>query len=397
MNTPRRSCEVCAMSRLFIANCRLFDSPQRPVSISVRDGLIEGIGDLLPPPHVEVLEAGGRIVAPGFIDLHVQGAGGGDVLDGTVEALQAISRTCARFGVTGFLATTVFRPGGDNRHLEVAARCVGEDLGGARLLGIHIEGPFISPKKRGMILPDCICPPSERVLDEITSLTGGSLRMMTIAPELEGSLRIVERLVEGGVVASLGHTNASYEEALEGIRAGISHVTHLFNAMTPFHHREPGALLAVLESEGVTAQIITDGVHIHPRVIKWAFKLLGEGRCIPITDGMRAMGLPEGRYIYSGLEYEVRDGVARYVADGTLIGTALGLNEMVRRLMDFTGCGLEAAIKTATENPARVLGLEGKLGRIGVGAHADLVILEEDLSVWATVVGGKVVFRAEGG
>ena len=379
---------------LIVRNCRLFNSSEDElVSISIRDGVISRIGE--PDPEVRSvrsLDAEGRVVAPGFIDVHIQGAGGGDVLDGSLEALRAISRTCARFGTTSFLATTVFRPKGDNRHISVAAENVGRDLGGANLLGIHLEGPFISPEKRGMIQPNCICPPSKEVLKEISELTGGTLRIMTIAPELKGSLGIIEELRDSGIVPSLGHTSASYEETLEGIRAGISHVTHLFNAMASLHHRNPGPLLAVFESEDLDVQIITDGVHLHPRVLRWAFNLIGPRRSITITDGMQSMGLPDGRYIYNGINYESRDGAARY-ADGTLIGTSLGLSQMIERLMKFTDCPLDVAIRTVTENPARAIGMEDRKGSIEVGKDGDLVILDFDLSIWATIVGGKVVYR----
>ncbi|MCD6506010.1 N-acetylglucosamine-6-phosphate deacetylase [Candidatus Poribacteria bacterium] len=381
---------------LIVRNCRLFNSSgDELVSISIRDGVIIRIGE--PDPEVSSvrsLDAEGRVVAPGFIDVHIQGAGGGDVLDGSPEALQAISRTCARFGTTSFLATTVFRPKGDNRHIGVAAENVGRDLGGADLLGIHLEGPFISPEKRGMIRPDCICSPSKEILGEILELTGGTLRIMTIAPELKGSLGIIEELRDRGIVPSLGHTSASYEETLEGIKAGISHVTHLFNAMASFHHRNPGPLLAIFESEDLDVQIITDGVHLHPKVLRWAFNLIGPRRSITITDGMQAMGLPEGRYIYNGIEYESRDGTARY-ADGTLIGTSMGLNRMIERLMEFTGCPLDVAIRTVTENPARAIGMEDRKGSIEVGKDGDLVILDPDLSIWATIVGGRIVYRKE--
>ncbi len=379
---------------LIVRNCRLFNSSEDElVSISIRDGVISRIGE--PDPEVRSvrsLDAEGRVVAPGFIDVHIQGAGGGDVLDGSLEALRAISRTCARFGTTSFLATTVFRPKGDNRHISVAAENVGRDLGGANLLGIHLEGPFISPEKRGMIQPNCICPPSKEVLKEISELTGGTLRIMTIAPELKGSLGIIEELRDSGIVPSLGHTSASYEETLEGIRAGISHVTHLFNAMASLHHRNPGPLLAVFESDDLDVQIITDGVHLHPKVLRWAFNLIGPRRSITITDGMQSIGLPDGRYIYNGIEYESRDGAARY-ADGTLIGTSLGLSQMIERLMKFTDCPLDVAIRTVTENPARAIGMEDRKGSIEVGKDGDLVILDFDLSIWATIVGGKVVYR----
>jgi len=310
------------MEKVLITNCKLFDAPadERTTSILIEDGLICEIGSA--DACENTLDAEGRIIAPGLIDVHIQGAGGADVLDGTVEALSAISRTCARFGVTGFLATTVFRPDGDNEFLAVAADCVGRDLGGAALLGIHLEGPFISPVKRGMIQPNCLCPPSRKVLDEIMDATKGHLDLMTIAPELPECLGLVRSLVDSGVVAAFAHSNATYEETLGGFDAGISHVTHLFNAMAPCHHRSPGPLVAIFESERITAQIIPDGVHIHPAVLRFAFELLGPERTVPITDGMQAIGLGDGKFVYNGIEYESKDGTARY-ADGTLIGTAL--------------------------------------------------------------------------
>ena len=380
--------------RLLVTNCRLFNTGDdaETVSILVENGVITKLGRFSPPSGCEdTIDAQGRIAAPGFIDVHIQGAGGADVLDAAPEALETISKTCARFGTTGFLATTVFRPGGDNRHLSLAAECVGRDLGGASLLGIHIEGPFISGDRRGMILPECVCPPSREVLDRIYDLTAGHLRMMTIAPELPGGIELVRSLVDHEVIASFGHSGATYEQTLEGFAAGISHVTHTFNAMPSIHHRAPGPLVAILQAEQVTAQLITDGVHIHPAVVRLVFEALGPGRTIPITDGMQAMGLPDGRYVYNGIEYESRKGTARY-KDGTLIGTALGLSQMVKRLMDFTGCPLGAAIRTAAENPARLLGLLNTKGAIEIGRDADLILLDEDLSIHTTIVAGKIIF-----
>lgn len=378
-------------NRLLIANCKLFDAPadEHTTSILIEDGVIAQIGSA--DPCENMLDAEGRIVAPGFIDVHIQGAGDADVLDGTVEALSAISRTCARFGVTGFLATTVFRPEHGNEHLAVAADCVGHDLGGANLLGIHLEGPFISTVKRGMIQPNCICPPSRQVLDEILDVTKGRLDLMTIAPELPDSLPIIRSLVDSDIVASFAHSNATYEQTLTGFDAGISHVTHMFNAMAPCHHRSPGPLVAIFRSDHITAQLIPDGVHIHPAVLRSAFEILGPERTIPITDGMQAIGLGDGKFVYNGIEYESRDGTARY-ADGTLIGTALGLSQLLKRFIAFTDCPLDAAIRTVTQNPADVLGLQDRKGAIAAGKDADLVLLDDDLSVHTTIVGGKVVF-----
>jgi N-acetylglucosamine-6-phosphate deacetylase len=339
-----------------------------------------------------VLDAGGRTVAPGLIDVHIQGAGGADVLDATPEALETISRTCARFGVTSFLATTVYKSGQENRHLKVAAECVGRDLGGAHLLGTHLEGPFISPHKRGMIQPDCLTSPSAAVLDDIYALLGDTLKMMTVAPELPGSAQIVRTLVDKGAVASFGHSKATYDETIRGFEMGITHVTHLFNAMASLHHRDPGPLAAIFERPDITCQVITDGVHIHPAVLRLAFDALGPERFITITDGMQALGLPDGHYVYNNLQYESKDGTARY-KDGTLIGTALGLSQLLARLTQFTPCPPPVAIKTVTENAARVLGLGQTKGSLAPGRDADLVILEKDLSVYATIASGRIVYQ----
>ena len=378
--------------KLLIANCRLFDAPaeQGETSVLIEDGIIAQLG--FAGSCENTLDARGRIIAPGFIDVHIQGAGGADVLDGTVEALGAISKTCARFGTTGFLATTVFDPGAENRHLALAAEHVGRDLGGANLLGIHLEGPFISPEKRGMIQPGSICPPSPKVFDEILEATDGHLNIMTIAPELPESLSIIRSLADSGIVASFAHSHATYEQTLAGFDAGISHVTHMFNAMMPCHHRSPGPLVAIFQTEHITAQLIPDGVHIHPAVLRFAFEMLGPERSIPITDGMQAIGLGDGKFIYNGIEYESNDGTARY-KDGTLIGTALGLGQLLQRFIVFTDCPADVAIKTVTQNPARLLGLGDRKGAVAAGMDADLVLLDDDLSVHATIVAGTIVFR----
>ncbi|MDP6380268.1 MAG: N-acetylglucosamine-6-phosphate deacetylase [Phycisphaerae bacterium] len=378
---------------LLINNCRLFDAAPdaETVSILIESGRIARIGKLDLGADC-VIDAGGRTVAPGFIDVHIQGAGGADIMNATVEALETISRTAAKFGTTSFLATTVFQPQRENPHLAVAAEAVGTDLGGASILGIHLEGPFISLEKRGMIQVESICPPSAEVLDEILKFTGPTLSMMTIAPEIQGNLDLVKRLVSGGTVASFGHSAATYEETLAGFEAGINHVTHLFNAMMPMHHRQPGPLPAIFHTPGVSAQIIPDGVHIHPAMMKFAFDLLGPQRVVAITDGMQAMGLDDGLYVYDGVEYVAKDGTARY-HDGTLIGTCVGLNQLLKRLADFTGCTTADAIRAASENPAKLLGVADRKGSIAVGKDADLVLLDADFDVFATIVSGKVVFQ----
>ena len=242
-----------------------------------------------------------------------------------------------------------------------------------------------------MVLPQSICPPSLKVLDKIMDIANGRLKMMTIAPESPDSLQIIRRLVNSRVIASFGHSNATYEQTLDGSNAGISHVTHLFNAMPSVHHRSPGPLIAIFQTKHITAQLICDGVHIHPAVLKFAFETLGPNRIIPITDGMQALGLGDGKYLYNGIEYESENGTARY-KDGTLIGTALGLNQLLKRFITFTGCPLDVAIKTVTQNPAKLLGLEDKKGSIAPGKDADLVLFDPDYSVQTTIVAGKIVF-----
>jgi len=342
------------------------------------------------------VDASGKTVVPGFIDVHVQGAGGADVLDGTPEALDSISRTCACFGVTGFLATTVYRPEGDNAHLRVAARGCGREQRGAEILGIHLEGPFIAKGKRGMIQEDCLGEVGDATFGRIEELTENHLRMMTIAPELPGALALIRRLPASGVVPSFGHSTADYEQTKAGIRAGIRHVTHLFNAMMPMHHRDPGPLPALLESPEVSAQVIPDGVHIHPAVLRMAVQRLTGRRLVLISDGMQAMGLPEGRYLYNGLRYESKNGTARYL-DGTLIGTSLGISELIARCITHTGCSLMHALRAASYNPACVLGLQSRKGSLEQGKDADLVLLGPDLRIDMTFRAGRCVYRAQAG
>jgi N-acetylglucosamine-6-phosphate deacetylase len=379
---------------LYISNCKAVCTHEnhRPCSILIENGVVTQVGTRVKPSsHVQKLDARGRIVSPGFIDVHIQGAGGADVLDGSKSSLRTIAKTCTRYGVTAFLATTVYKPGQPNDHLKEAARFTGSDLGGARLLGIHLEGPFISQEKRGMIQPDSICRPDVEELERILKLTNGTLKIMTIAPELDNNWQLIRRLRDSGVVASFGHSAATYEQTLQGIEAGISHVTHMYNAMPLMHHRNPGPLPAIHESD-LSVQIIPDGVHIHPAVVRLACRLLGFNRIVAITDGMQAMGLPDGEYEYNGLRYISADGTARY-GDGTLIGTALGMNELLRRMQNYAQLSFEQTLETATANPTQALGLHDIGVSISPGMRGDLVILDSSFTVYATIVSGNVMFH----
>ena len=376
--------------QLLLRNCKRYDSGEL-VDIAVVGGKINEIGRIDDPQNFDrIVDAEGKIVAPGFIDVHIQGAGGADVLDGTPEALQTMSQTLARLGVTGFLATTVMKPETKNHHLSVLAENWQSDLGGAHILGLHLEGPFINPVKKGGISPTAIYASSPAAFREVLEITQNSLKMMTIAPELDGNLAIIRQLCERDVVPAFAHSNATYEQAQKGFEAGIRHVTHIFNAMPPLHHREPGPLMAILESDSITVQIISDGVHLHPRIVNFLYRNLGPRRCVCITDGIQAMGLPEGRFIYNGRAYESKDGAARY-DDGTLIGSAISVAEAARRFRRFTGCSLREAIETVTLNPARVLGIDHRKGSLETGKDADLVLMDEQFRVSRTIIGGKIV------
>ena len=377
-------------AQLLLRNCKRYDSGEL-VDIAVVGGKISRIGRIDDPQNFDrIVDAGGKIVAPGFIDVHIQGAGGADVLDGTPEALQTMSQTLARLGVTGFLATTVMKPETKNHHLSILAENWQSDLGGAHILGLHLEGPFINPVKKGGISPTAIYASSPAAFREVLEITQDSLKMMTIAPELDGNLAIIGQLCARDVVPAFAHSNASYEQAQKGFEAGIRHVTHIFNAMPPLHHREPGPLMAILESDSITVQIISDGVHLHPRIVNFLYRNLGPRRCVCITDGIQAMGLPEGRFIYNGRAYESKDGAARY-DDGTLIGSAISVAEAACRFRRFTNCSLKEAIETVTLNPARVLGIDHCKGSLEAGKDADLVVMDEEFGVSRTIIGGKIV------
>ncbi len=383
---------------LSVLNCRLHTAgaDDALTSVFIEDGTITRIGPAQTLPDAgHAIDARGRMLLPGLIDVHVQGAGGADVLDGTPASLAAMAHALARTGVTSFLGTTVARPSGDNRHLSVAREAVNRDLGGAALLGIHLEGPFINVARKGGLDPGCICDPSGAALAEILDVTGDSLRMMTIAPELPGVLGIIRELNRRGVVAAFAHSEASYEQTLAGFDAGITHVTHIFNAMPSLHHRHPGPLAAIFERNDITAQIIGDGHHLHPAIVRFLFATLGPGRCVCITDGVTGLGLPEGTYMYNGREYVSRHGAARY-HDGTLIGSTMGLLAIAFRFQSFTGCSFEHAVDSVTKNPARVLGLEHKKGCIEIGADADLVLIDDDKDVAITIVNGREVYRRLG-
>jgi len=363
------------------------------------------------PTRINIIDCRGKFICPGFIDVHVQGAGGCDILDGTYEAINTISKTLAKNGTTAFLATTVVRVHSpksivrSQKHLKAVAEAVNRGTDGAEVLGTHLEGPFINPKKCGMIKKENIYEVKRKKekgkINEIIDACRDSLKMMTIAPELPGAIDIIKQLKKNKIVASIGHTDATYEEAVKGFDAGITHTTHMFNAMRGLHHREPGAAGAVLTDDRISVQLIADGRHLHPAVVKLVVKQKGAERIALITDSMSAAGLPDGRYVYNDLKYESKGGLAFY-SDGrgeqcsppTFIGTALTLNKIVKRIVDMGIVDLKDAVRMASQTPAEVLGIEGKKGSIEVGKDADIIVMDKNCDVMMTIING-CVFASE--
>ncbi len=380
--------------RILIHNCKLYNKQSSGfVDIDIDGRTIASIGNKNQSnSYHQIIDAQERIVCPGFIDIHIHGAGGVDTLYGTHEALQKMSITLARLGTTSFLATSLVVPEKVKSYLKILSESVGKDLGGATILGIHLEGPFVNPEKGRGLFSESIYPPSLKALKKLIEMTDGKLKMMTLATELDKNFLITKQLINLGIIPSLGHTDATYEQTKAAFEIGVDHVTHLYNAMPPLHHRDPGPLLAIFESKNVTAQIISDGRHVSPEVLRWTYKQLGKERCVCVTDGMQAIGLPEGRYMYNGREYESKDGSAYYL-DGTLIGTSLSLGQLALKFWQYTKCSFETAINTASLNPARVLHIDNKKGTLEKGKDADIVILDFDYSVWATFVNGKLLYH----
>jgi len=343
-----------------------------------------GIDDPPSDPS-NVFRADGCYVAPGLIDLHVHGALGVDMTAGPGEAFPQMARRMLQFGATGFLATLLYRPGLMGRLLP----WVNAETGGARMLGLYIEGPFINHRRLGAIPPACCRDPDPELLDEILEETSGCLRIMTVAPELEGALDIVRRLDAAGVVPAIGHTLCTYDEALRGFDAGQRHATHLFNAMTALNHREPGAVGAVLASSDVTAELIADNVHIHPAVLQMAIGVKGASRISIVTDAASAAGLGKEQIaMLLGQNITVIDGAPR-LPDGTLASSLLTPIDAVKNLVMSVGVPLHVAVRMSSLTPAAVIGLDRVKGSLEPGKDADVIVFDDDFRVRAVFLSGE--------
>ncbi|NLD43817.1 MAG: N-acetylglucosamine-6-phosphate deacetylase [Chloroflexi bacterium] len=357
-------------------------------------GRIAALGEGDPPAGLagQRVNLAGRTLAPGFIDLHAHGAVGADTMDATPAALRAMARFYARHGVTGFLATTVTSSlAGVLAALQNVSTTMAEGTGGAALLGAHVEGPFLDPGRLGAQDAAHV---RAAALDELHPLLDtGVVRMLTLAPELPGAGALLEAATARGAVVSAGHTRATYEEMAAAAQRGLRHVTHLFNGMEPLHHRQPGVVGAALAMSGLTCELIADNIHVHPGALLLAWRAKGTDAIALVTDAMRGAGMPDGQYTLGGLGVTVQGGVAR-LASGNLAGSTLTLERALANMMAATGLPLPEALPMATAVPARELGLLGRKGSLAVGLDADLIVLNADLQVDLTVVGGEIVYAS---
>jgi N-acetylglucosamine-6-phosphate deacetylase len=326
-------------------------------------------------------------VAPGFIDLQVNGGFGVEVGEDS-EAIRTLAARLPETGVTAFLPTVITSPP-EAYPKAIAAFEAASATPGARPLGVHLEGPFLSPQRHGAHRRDIIESADSRLLD--TCLESDAARLMTLAPERPDALALIEKLLKHRVLVSLGHTDATYEQFVAGVDAGARMATHLYNAMSPFEHRAPGAIGAALVDDRVTIGLIADGVHSHPASLRLAVRAKGVERIALVTDMMSAAGMPPGRYALGGQDVIV-DGLSARLADGTLAGSLLTMDQAVRNMVQWADVTREDALRMASERPAALLGMEN-LGRIAVGAAADLVLLNNDFSVRATIINGEVVYE----
>ena len=340
-----------------------------------------------------MIDFGDAVIAPGYVDLHIHGSAGYDVMDDSVEALPAIERLIARHGVTSYFPTTVSAPmDATLRALERLATAIekckreGADSEHRALpLGIHLEGPFISHVRRGAHPPENLLAPTLALFERFWQAARGRIRMMTIAPELEGALEVIAEAARRGVCVSLGHSDADFAATERGIAAGARHATHTFNAMRPLDHRSPGILGAVLTDRRVSADIIADGVHLDPAIVKLFAKAKGAEQTVIITDAISATGMPDGRYRLGTFEVEVRDG--KCMTNGTLAGSVLTMDRAVQNLSRFAEWDLPLAVAAASRNPVRVARIANK-GVLAVGGDADFVVLSSAGEVLRTFVGG---------
>src|SRR5579862_8203848 len=344
--------------------------------------------------NASVVDFGDAILAPGFLDIHIHGGTGLDVMRASVSELPRLGQFEASHGVTGYFPTTVAAPLDSTcaalerlaDAIDAAAKPASSGGPvGARPLGIHLEGPFLSHKRRGVHPPENLVAPTLEIFDRLWQAARGHVRMMTIAPEIDGAMEVIAEAARRNVCVSIGHSDAQMPVAQDAVKKGARHATHTFNAMRPLDHREPGILGEVLSDDRISADIIVDGIHVEPEVVKLFLRAKGRERAVLITDAISATGMPDGRYQLGPIEVDVKDG--KCTSGGSLAGSVLTMDRAVRNVIQFSDWTLRDAVRAATLNPARTAGLQGQ-GSLAAGAAADFVVLGPAGEVRKTIVGG---------
>lgn len=378
---------------------RVLYTPQKATDhavLLVEDGVIVQVGtrgSVEIPSDAAVRDFGDGIVAPGLVDIHIHGSAGYDVMQADESGRRAFEQFLARHGVTSYYSTSVAAPVAVMQSaldrmadaIEDADRGPG---GRAQPLGIHLEGPFLSHARCGVHLPEHLLAPSLKAFEQFWQAARGNIRLMTIAPELEGAPEVIAEATRRGVCVSLGHSDADLEGTRRAVAAGARHATHTFNAMRPLAHRDPGIVGEVLTNPRLTADIIADGIHVDPAVVRLFLNAKGIDGAVLITDATSATGMPDGKYLLGTLEVQVKDGMVQ--RDGKLAGSVLTMDRAVRNAMKFAGWDLQSAVQLATANPAKVTGQHCK-GILEPGADADFVVFSSAGEVQATVVLGNLI------
>ena len=356
------------------------------INLLIDQGKILGVTDSSIPDG-EIVDAGGSFVVPGFIDMHTHGCSGADTMDGTVEAIQKMSAFWPAHGTTSILPTTMTA---DAESIKKSISAVSKAMkmtAGADILGINLEGPFLCSKAKGAHMEELIINPSISFFESILPENMDIVKIVTVAPDAPGAEAFIRYLSDRGIVASIGHTKATYEQCQAAFKNGARHCTHFYNAMSPLNHREPGTVGAILENREVTVELVADLIHVHPAALKLACSLKCPANVALITDSTVATGLKDGEYVCGGLQVTVQEGSVRLL-DGTLAGRILTLDQALRNMTGM-GIPLESCIPMLTETPARIIGAGGYKGKIAEGYDADLVILDKSLAVKKTMVKGK--------
>jgi N-acetylglucosamine-6-phosphate deacetylase len=345
-------------------------------------------------PASPTLDLTGHWIVPGFVDMHVHGGGGASFTSGTPEEVLRGIETHRQHGTTTMVASTVTN---DMDFLVNRAALLAELVQQGDLAGIHFEGPFISPCRKGAHSESLLRDPDPADVRKLMDAAHGTAKMFTLATELPGGLDSVRLLAEHNVIAAIGHTDATYEQTVEAIDAGATVATHLYNAMPAIGHRTPGPIVALLEDERVTVELINDGTHLHPASFQFAYHHAGAARVALITDAMDAAGFGDGQYQLGPLAVEVKDGVARLVEGGSIAGSTLTLDTAFRRSVTIDGLSVDDAVRSLSANPARLLGVDDKVGSLDPGKDADLVVLDAEFTVVGVMRKGEWVIEPQVG